>query len=44
MKRGTVNHKMEPLRKGKTWSDDEVLQLLQNVRKKKSHEEIASEH
>jgi hypothetical protein len=35
---------MEPLRKGKTWSDDEVLQLLQNVRKKKSHEEIASDH
>jgi hypothetical protein len=35
---------MEPLRKGKPWPNDEILQLLQNVRKKKSHEEIAAEH
>jgi hypothetical protein len=30
--------------RGKVWSEDETLQLLQNIRKKKTHQEIALEH
>lgn len=33
-----------PSNMGKPWLDDEVLQLLQNVRKKKSLPDIAREH
>lgn len=33
-----------PANIGKPWLDDEILQLLQGVRKKKSMEEIAEEH
>jgi hypothetical protein len=33
-----------PANMGKAWSDDQILQLLQGVRKKKSMEEIAEEH
>lgn len=33
-----------PANMGKAWLDDEILQLLQNVRKKKTHQEIAAEH
>jgi hypothetical protein len=33
-----------PANIGKPWLDDEVLQLLQGVRKKKTIEEIAEEH
>jgi hypothetical protein len=33
-----------PANMGKAWLDDELLQLLQNVRKKKTHQEIAAEH
>ena len=33
-----------PANMGKAWSDDEVLQLLQGIRKKKTMEEIAEEH
>jgi hypothetical protein len=33
-----------PAKRGKPWLDDEILQLLQNVRKKKTVEEIAEQH
>lgn len=33
-----------PANRGKPWLDDEILQLLQNVRKKKTVEEIAEQH
>ena len=33
-----------PANMGKAWSDDETLQLLQSVKKKKAHQEIATEH
>ena len=40
-----INEKQKyPANMGKAWLDDELLQLLQNVRKKKTHEEIAGEH
>jgi len=34
----------QPANMGKPWLDDEILQLLQNVRKKKTVEEIAEQH
>ena len=43
-KRNGLDVSSIPANMGKTWSDDEVLQLLQNIRKKKSFEEIAVEH
>jgi len=40
-----INEKQKyPANMGKAWLDDELLQLLQNVRKKKTHQEIAAEH
>jgi hypothetical protein len=33
-----------PANMGKPWLDDEILQLLQNIRKKKPIEEIAQQH
>ena len=33
-----------PARMGKPWKDEEVLQLLQSIQKKKSIEDIATEH
>lgn len=36
--------KLDLSNRGKVWSEDETLQLLQNVRKKKTYEEIGLEH
>jgi hypothetical protein len=33
-----------PANMGKPWLDDEILQLLQNIRKKKPIKEIAEQH
>ena len=33
-----------PARMGKPWKDEEIMQLLQSIQKKKSIEEIAVEH
>lgn len=33
-----------PARNGKPWRDDEILQLLKSVQKKKTTEELAEEH
>lgn len=33
-----------PTRNGKAWRDDEILQLLKGVQKKKTTEELAEEH
>lgn len=35
---------MKPSRKGKAWSDDEILQLLTSIRKKKTIDEISKIH
>ena len=41
---GGLDKEKYPANMGKAWLDDELLQLLQNVRKKKTHQEIAAEH
>jgi hypothetical protein len=40
----TMSSTEHPANRGKPWLDDEILQLLQNVRKKKTVEEIAEQH
>ena len=37
-------NQVSPANMGKSWADDEIRQLLQNVKKNRTYQEIATEH
>jgi hypothetical protein len=40
----SYSSKLKPVRMGKAWDDDEILQLLTSIRKKKTIDEISEIH